>query len=1194
MPRSSRSPQRRDQRRSGHAGRRRKGRSRKASPKQRQSGRRLSAGATTRAQRAGQEAKELQKMINNRQRCGRKTCKGNDICDPIERKCISPSNRRYKIILSETQRDYNARYMAEQKRLKDEAERKRREAAEQKRKEKEAADKRERLRKEKEAADRRKEKEAADRRKEKEAADRRKEKEAADRRKEKEAAERRKGREAEQLRKVREREAAERRKEREAEQRRKQREAADRRKEREVEDRRKEKEREAAEKERERKADQQRRKEKEREAEQRRKEKEREADQRRKEKAAEQRRKEKEREAAEKERERKADQQRRREQEREREAEHRRRMEAEERAQRLAAKYAVRDNHIEWAPWVGTKQQGEAGFQRDVQKNLRLPGNDLTPETLKLKCAKGKELPPFAFQRVFDCLVHPVTPVRRALVKWRTGSGKTRSAVQAFNNYYYDVRPKIFFVPNEELVLNFYEELFRYPNAYRSYVVRQMSLKKWARSKHAGSLPIKGNKSYVDVRRGSSPAWTWSCSKCGHGNKNVIACSRCDKLEPKARTFAISLLNMHGRIQRGPDAEAFMRGDLPAPIRAMVYSRGGGGPAKRGEIPVLRFAAKVTKGGAKNRGQNPYDDCIIVCDEIHEIFHVAGDRRPDEARRQLQDWLRGAKRTVFMAMTATPVSALATMESERARLMAMVKGPGGAKRNDEGYIFNFDFLSPALFPRTIPDLATCHCLGNIVPVVLQGENLKALLAAMAAKIKGNPTVRKRNNLVHKMVNACNQGVNAAFVGKGKGKGRGKPWEDVFKANPFSAATKLSQIVSDLMRPERRNEKTLIMIDRSDGYRGMLVALRYLLNQSGVRWAGLLSKKADEVRTSDQRVALGGGAGKKDRDARYLHVRDEFNSFNPEEAAYGEGAGHNKVRVLVVDAQSFSVGVSFFGVERFVLVNPPPNYMLYMQQVGRPLRACRSHISFFKDPRRHRLHVDIYVAKLPSVEVCKKARGRAKWPIPDRTPDEIALKRLDGEKDKVEGFLKKNFVDVAMDAGLYVVPPTATSSEIKEAKRRVVDINKEEEQYDQYDHDQYDDEEDSRNGDDDVDERDWHRHGDLQHAHANGRAPHKHEPVHPPARDRQLHLAPKASAKRGMLGLGGGNGAHEWVPAYDHLHDANVFGGGHKKSKKKKKKSKKKSTKRGRSRSRGRPRSGSKRRSKRSSNKRPKKRSKRWH
>jgi len=450
------------------------------------------------------------------------------------------------------------------------------------------------------------------------------------------------------------------------------------------------------------------------------------------------------------------------------------------------------------------------------------------------------------------------------------------------------------------------------------------------------------------------------------------------------------------------------------------------------------------------------------------------------------------------------------MQSERDRLMDMVKGPGSRSRNDQGYVFSFDMLHPALFPATTPALAACDCLGRIVPVHLEGRNLKELLRAMNEKREARPSVRQEINYYHKLLNNCNQAERSGFTGKDKVKGKGtKSWEETFSEDPFGEATKLATIVKDVLA--RPKEKTLIIVHRSEGYRSMLVALRYLFGQPGTRWAGFKSTENKDVRTSDEfDVALGGGRkkgirkfkvksekkgirkknsekkgirkfkvksekkkkgekgrggggtswataratgkgkGKKEEKgkggskpvSRYEKYINDFNSYNPVESQYGESKGKHRIRVLVVDAQEFTAGVSFFGVQRLILVNPPPSFMAYKQQIGRPLRACRSHMANLP-PKMRRLHIDVYVAKLPSREACEEAMGNNDWIIPEKTPDEVALDKLMDEKHEVEAFVKKNFVDVAVDVGLYVIPPTATQAEIREAKHRVTDIKKEE-------------------------------------------------------------------------------------------------------------------------------------------------------
>lgn len=124
-------------------------------------------------------------------------------------------------------------------------------------------------------------------------------------------------------------------------------------------------------------------------------------------------------------------------------------------------------------------------------------------------------------------------------------------------------------------------------------------------------------------------------------------------------------------------------------------------------------------------------------------------------------------------------------------------------------------------------------------------------------------------------------------------------------------------------------------------------------------------------------------------------------------------------MLVADTKKFSEGISFFNVDRIIMLNPPPSYKDYLQQVGRALRACR-HSS-----AGHTVHADIYVSIINQASaehllalLAKHTRTQITKHVPDKTADELVLDRLESEKNMVQEFMHKHFETAAIDRGLY--------------------------------------------------------------------------------------------------------------------------------------------------------------------------------
>jgi hypothetical protein len=69
---------------------------------------------------------------------------------------------------------------------------------------------------------------------------------------------------------------------------------------------------------------------------------------------------------------------------------------------------------------------------------------------------------------VLSYLMHRRTPVERLLVVWQLGTGKTIGMLRVLDQYFDDPRPKLLLFPTDAVASNFYEELARHPNRFRS------------------------------------------------------------------------------------------------------------------------------------------------------------------------------------------------------------------------------------------------------------------------------------------------------------------------------------------------------------------------------------------------------------------------------------------------------------------------------------------------------------------------------------------------------------------------------------------------------------------------------------------------------------------------------------------------------------------------------------------------------
>ena len=324
-------------------------------------------------------------------------------------------------------------------------------------------------------------------------------------------------------------------------------------------------------------------------------------------------------------------------------------------------------------------RQGEAGFNEAVREYLAENGIG----EYKQRCPKPKEARAFKHQRVFDLCTRADVPIQRCLVAWRTGSGKTRAMVQFLSNRYAveDCRPIFVVAPKQSVVRNFYEELLSpdNPNPFRAYVRR------YFQDKHYGAPP---KMPYAQSRPLVFRKWT--CTACNQINEHRFECRKCRVLKLEARVEAREVLAMKNNVHN-----AGQEGYLPAPLRILTYVQAGGNTMWRND-KEKRFTNTLIEAvhTAKEHGTplqqrvhahlsatnfNPYQHCIVVCDEVHNMWAPPADApKPyKEKSEQLFQWLREGVDVMFVGLTATPVrgDTVTELEKQWKKVMELMRGP---------------------------------------------------------------------------------------------------------------------------------------------------------------------------------------------------------------------------------------------------------------------------------------------------------------------------------------------------------------------------------------------------------------------------------------------------------------------------------------------------------------------------------------
>ena len=534
-----------------------------------------------------------------------------------------------------------------------------------------------------------------------------------------------------------------------------------------------------------------------------------------------------------------------------------------------------------------------------------------------------------AYQKTVSWLVRPKTPVDRMLVVHRTGSGKTFTMLRVLDNYYSDPRPKVIIFPTASVKRNFYGELLKFPNKYRNACMKKLT------SRQAKLMIMDADG--VDL-------------------------STQEKKDARAaRKIVVDFLAMKGALKH-----AGKSGYLKAPLRAFTYTQAGGSTVTHAGGP----REALFKIGYDPR--NVYDNKIVLMDEFHNLVKPApAVERYKSKLVKLADLLKGCRNTILVGLTATPI--VDSPQNGR-DLMAIVKGPGGSTKNDEGFISFFDSMPQTIYPEARP--CTSGYLANIlkVPMASHANKKNPGNAEMYAKkhkaaIKaGNPSAKT----LMRLQNYCNS--SGYYTQASRMSAAGKLNADT----AHHIATKLHKIATDI---SSRNEKALILIHRTAGYKILVELMNNIVKrQCGevVRdqcWVGLY-EKTDEA-------------------------EDKLKKFNSPENLRGE-----RMKAMVVDTKEFSEGVSFKAVRRLILVNPSLTYALHKQRIGRALRAC----AYQKLPAEQRnVTLDMYISVHPD--------GL-------QTVDEMVLENLMKEQRRIQGAMDEQFKDIAVDR--VVLEPLAVS------------------------------------------------------------------------------------------------------------------------------------------------------------------------
>lgn len=581
-------------------------------------------------------------------------------------------------------------------------------------------------------------------------------------------------------------------------------------------------------------------------------------------------------------------------------------------------------------PFPSKKLPGQYGFNSAIAKVMFQRGIYMGRKfpyprgRLQTECGSPDGVG-FAQHETAAWLVGPDTPINRLLVIHRTGSGKTNVMIKILEKYFSDPRPKVVIFPNSELVANFYGKFYKTKTVYSDF---------------ARYTAKRDNKAFtLDYFKGK--------------------------------------MAMDGELHRRNRSPE----DLAAPVRPIQYSIAGGSQ-------VLGKTPKLSIFRAEYSGVNPYDNKIVLMDEVHNLVHPppGSDRRLAKKLQRLRDALYSAKNCVIVGLTATP---LVQGESDGDELIRMIKGAEYANTpTNEGFISYFNALPSSIYPVPLPGPEAIETVRvPMSPELFKKYQSKANESGITGSANGAPQKplkssagppgrprppngnnrKEAKNRADKLLGLMNYCATSGYYTQAYR----ADFRNELKTKTAMVAPKLDVLVNDALKFKH---KCAILIHRSVGFD----ALKYIIKS---RPGG------------DKFAFMGKPKSKKEQE--HNPILDEFN----DKKTNGRG---EKIKCLVLDAKFYGEGIDLIGVRKLFIAHPAPNYAAYKQWVGRVFRAC----AYTYLPKSERnVSVAMYISKIPPS--LQSSPG-------EKTADEIMLQDLLDETRSMEQAIKKKFGEPASD------------------------------------------------------------------------------------------------------------------------------------------------------------------------------------
>jgi len=562
------------------------------------------------------------------------------------------------------------------------------------------------------------------------------------------------------------------------------------------------------------------------------------------------------------------------------------------------------------------------------------------------------------YQQTVEAALHPLSRCPRLLVDARVGSGKTRTIVNCLDQHFVDSRKKIPLFPTEATVSNFYGELLKFPNRYRSYfALTRPEVAAKAAGIDTTSLDTEQLRRCLDeVDRAD-----WNVA--GEHADEVRSCLKMELEMTDLRTKEGTPIRAINRGKLTSTYRRWFRSNFPgkqhlmpaAPLRALRLTTAGGAYLAMGDAGLPRNP--IAKHGFDEHSGNPFDNAVVTIDEVHNLLITK--LYPQQIRR-LNTHLMTASNLTIAGFTGTPVvdnglvplsSLVGALEAKKKQLTDLVQGRSpmrallgiasalgstvvcvdfllGRKfrdldtRNLEGFVCSYHGPLPGQTAQVLGGDPAEVCERAIADAVELTPVGAARYARKHLETKGKDTQRAILQRYTNLEVAASHVMQTLFYRR-------------TLQHPDEYVPKLVHVARKVISDRR---KTVVLIKEHSGHKFFVKLLTHLRDEQQA-YFGVLSDRADIEKFNDRTVNLRG----------------------------------ERHRVFVGETGECGEGTSFFNVRKLYLLDAPANATEFEQRVARVDRGD-GHRGLPADERT--VEVEIACATLP--EVLKKPLGAWVW------------------------------------------------------------------------------------------------------------------------------------------------------------------------------------------------------------------------